>query len=656
MIMGLRLLLFLCLIFLAPERPPADEGIRDIFSRGQEAQAKEEYYRAIEIYQTALEINPAYLSPLKGLAESYFALGEYEEALRFVGEARKYARKDVELKNWEGRILLGLGRFEEAEERFSQVLEVEPNNINAQFGMAEREIAGGKIQNAASRYREALRVWPENRRALLSLVLLYDEIGNPQAAESYVSQALLYYSDLPQVRWIAARHYFLRGGTEAAWEHAEMAFSLDPSALEAGLLLAELALRRGSEAKAIEVLESLLEDHRNSSPLWYQLGLAYRQGGAVELAIHALGTSLALRSGDDLVRLALENTLMEETPLRDSRRERYAKYHFALGEGYADRNLLAEAAREYRRGLQINPYSLEGRLRNGEIHRRMNYLSRYREELMILKQEGYEGTDLGDNLEMLQTKLEDSVSQRWGVEQFTLPRQEYSLALFLVSQNLVGGGKDIAKYVQDLMEGVQNIGVKIAESWDGSFAQAFRRAREAETDYFLILEVTESGRLLSLKNRFYLSKTGSLLKEWGIFRTGNHRIPEALGRAVRDVSSFLTPYGRLLERRFDDGLIDLGRMDGLLSGDRYAVVRSGKWSLKKDGLGFFYEPGDVVGEFTVTETDDLVSQGKLEKTGFFDMMNQGDYLFALGEEEVPLLETEPLIPPDLYSILLKLSN
>ena len=651
------LFLFSWLLLFALPRPSAGEGIYDIVFRGKSAQEAGEYYRAIELFQTALSINPAYLAPLRGLAESYFALGEYQEALRFSQEARRYAREDGELKNLEGRILLGLGRFDEAEERFRQVLEVEPNNINAQFGMAEREIAAGKIQNAASRYREALRISPENRRALLSLVLLYDEIGNAQAAENYVTQALLFYSDLPRVRWIAARHYFSRGDVETAWEQASAAFALDPSFLEAGLLLAELAIERDKASEGIEILKPLLEEHRESPLLWYQLGMAHRLSGAIEPAILALGTSLSLRSGDDIVRIVLENTL-QELPLDDPRRERYAQYHFALGEGYEDRNLLREAAQEYRRGLQINPYSREGRMRNGEMYRKKGYLSRYQEELLILKQGEDGDTALSDNLEMLESKLEDSVSRRWGVEQFTLARQEYSLGIFLVSRTLfhAGGGEDMAQYVKDLMEGVQNLSIKISTSRETDFAQAFRRARELGTDYFLIMEVSESERILSLENRFYVSETGSLLKEWGIFRTGNHRIPEAFRRTVRDVSGFLTPYGRLLERKFDDGLVDLGNMDGLAPGDRYAVIRSGQWELKKDGLGFFYEPEDVVGEFTVTQTDDLVCQGELKKNGFFDMINQGDYLFALGEEELPSLETGSSLPPDLYTTLLRLSD
>ncbi len=195
------------LIFLGLLHPVWSQAdVQELYRRGAAAQDQGDYYTALELYRTALEANPSYLEPLQGTASCYFALGEYDEALNYVDLARRYARENLDLINLEGRILLGLGRFDEAQERFGYVLQREPHNVHAQFGMAEREIAGGKIQNAAARFREALRISPENRRALLSLVLLYDEIGNADAAENYISQALYFYSNVAQVRWIAGRH------------------------------------------------------------------------------------------------------------------------------------------------------------------------------------------------------------------------------------------------------------------------------------------------------------------------------------------------------------------------------------------------------------------------------------------------------------------
>jgi len=666
---GMVLILF-CLIH--PLWSQAE--IQELYRRGAAAQDRGDFFTALELYRTALEANPSYLEPLQGTASCYFALGEYDEALNYIDRARRYASENIDLINLEGRILLGLGRFDEAQNRFASVLVREPHNVHAQFGMAEREIADGKIQNAAARFREALRISPENRRALLSLVLLYDEIGNDAAAENYITQALYFYSNVAQVRWIAARHYRSLGEIDMAWDHARAAHELDPESLDAGLLYAEISRERGEAELALSVLESLLKSHRDSSLLWYQLGMAYRRLGKIDPALQSFSTSLSMRSGDDAVRIALENTLLEATELEDQRRKRYADYHVELAAEYESRNMLLKASQEYRRGLQINPYSVTARLGLSELWQRSGYMGQYQEELLLLKQEGYVSTSLTDSLEMIAPMMENSVSRRWKVEQFNLPRQEYKLGLFFLPESTFHPGieEDFLVYMKDLVQGEERLSITVTRERVTGFAEAFRLARQQGTDYFLMIRLHESERIITLQNRFYLSETGTLLSEWTVFRTGNHRIPEAFRRTVSDIGSRLIPYGRLLERRFNQGLVDLGKADGVKPGDRFTIVRSGRWRYPKDGFGFSYDPGDVVGEFLITAVDDLVSEGLVERKGFFDMVNQGDMLFPVSapDSSAPRIEEEnkkgkteeispeplPLMPPDIYGIFLKLSD
>ncbi len=77
-----------------------------------------EYYSAIEKYKAVLEINPDYIHSVKGLADAYYYLGEYEEAYKQVILARKYDKNSIDLLSLEGRILLGKGEIKEAEEIF----------------------------------------------------------------------------------------------------------------------------------------------------------------------------------------------------------------------------------------------------------------------------------------------------------------------------------------------------------------------------------------------------------------------------------------------------------------------------------------------------------------------------------------------------------
>ena len=171
-----------------------------LYKEGRDAVEAERYYLAVELFKSALELNESYLEPLVGLADSYFALSEYDEALDYILRARALDRGNADLVNLEGRIRLGLGQFEEAKLIFGRVLETQPNSIDAQFGLAELEIAFGKTANAAALYETALRISPYNRRALLSLVLVFDEMGNYEISEQYLEQVLDYHPENAQGR------------------------------------------------------------------------------------------------------------------------------------------------------------------------------------------------------------------------------------------------------------------------------------------------------------------------------------------------------------------------------------------------------------------------------------------------------------------------
>ncbi|MDR1894689.1 MAG: tetratricopeptide repeat protein [Spirochaetales bacterium] len=636
-------------VFLPAQTP------RELFNRGEEARLTGRYYQAIELYLAALEQNPAYLGPLKGLAEAYFALTEFQEALKYALEAQRFDSSDYELLNLTGRILLGLGRFNEAQENFARVLRAQPNNINAQFGMAELEIAQGRIQNALGRYTGALRISPENRRALLSLILLYDKLGLPGSAEPFIDQALQYYADHPQARYIAAQHYALQGRSAQAREHCRAALDLNPDYLEAGLLLSRLLMQEGRPRDSWNTLTPFLSGHRDDPMLWYTLGQAYRQDRLIEEAIHAFATAGALRSGDDMARISLENLLIQELPLSDPRRERSAAYHWNLGREYDRRNLASRAYQEFRKGLKLSPYSREGRQLLAEIFRRQGLYSRYQEELLLLVRDGADSVDLRDELEFLEVRLETSVSARYGLDQFSLARPATPVCVFYQNAEMYhpGGEEDIMKFLRDILEGYEKLSLVELPFRVNNFAEAFRLARENRSRYFVILDLEEAERSITVNARVFFSETGTELTRFRIYRTGNQRIPESLAKTGESIHALLPVFGRIAERRFDQGLLNLGLSDGIQPGDLFLVIRNGDLNYSKTAFGFEYSPESVLGDFTVTGCDDLLSEGVFRYRGFFDNINQGDYLIPAVRTDVEL-ENPPARGLDLYQELLKI--
>ena len=173
-----------------------------LYKDGQKARYEQNYGRAIEKFRASLEKNPHYFLPMIALSECFLKTGEYDEALKYVKLAQKYDKNNVDLYSLEGRIEIGLGSLDKAREAFNRVLAIQPNNLNARFGMAELDIAVGQKRTAAKRYIETLTLSPESQRALLSLSLIYEDLGEEKVSQSYLELALKYHSSNPDVQMV----------------------------------------------------------------------------------------------------------------------------------------------------------------------------------------------------------------------------------------------------------------------------------------------------------------------------------------------------------------------------------------------------------------------------------------------------------------------
>jgi hypothetical protein len=166
-----------------------------------------------------------------------------------------------------------------------------------------------------------------------------------------------------------------------------------------------------------------------------------------------------------------------------------------------------------------------------------------------------------------------------------------------------------------------------------SYDQAFRKANEDKSDYFLIVRMEEKERSFEIFFTIYLTRTGSELKTIRVFKTGNRRVQDAFAKCAQEVYELLPLRGTLLTRRFNKGIIDLGRFQGIKKGDELLVIKKEKVKLDHRKIAFTYEEPDVLGTFTVSETDENVSEGIIKKKSFFDFINPEDEVIVEVKDE-----------------------
>ncbi|MGA2977179.1 MAG: tetratricopeptide repeat protein [Spirochaetia bacterium] len=617
---------------------------RSAYLAGMAAQGSEEYELAIEKYKEALALNPAYLDPMVGLAESFFQLEEYDEAYTFVSMARIHDQNNPDLAVLEGRIRIGQGSIAAARALFTQVLARQPNNVEAQLGIAEAEIAEGKPQNAMTQYAQTLKLAPESTKAMLSLAMLYDETGDSARAGAYYELALAGHSSDPVVQLSAASWYAASGSFTTAEKHAQIALSLKPQWDRAKILLGGIFLQTSRYADAIAALKDVVSSNRDDPVAWYSLGLAYRKSGDPARAISSFTSALHASADDEVARIAQEGTAVESLPIGDAQRVTMAGYHVAQGKAFEDRSYLERALAEYRRALILDPVSRDARVAYARIYRSLGFPGKYLSELQVLAKLGVKDTFVSDEIERLTSVLMDSVSQSWGFDQYNLERARFTIPVYTIAagNRLVHplASDDVARYFASLLGRYDAISVPDSPAAAAGFDQAFSAARGASTDYFLILAVDEAARSFSATADLYLSRTGARIASFDAFRTGNDRVRDSLMKLAGQIAGLMPVRGTLLVRKFGEGAIDIGTFQGVKKGDSLVIVRKGGVRLRPDAPGLIYDDRDVIGDFRVTGVDEAVSQGTVTGRGYFDYINAGDQVLFAVQKKAP-----PTVPP-----------
>ena len=605
----------------------AQQSAVDSYRLGSQAESVGDYYQAIDYYKAALAANLSYLGPMVGLAESFFYLEQYDEASRWVDKARAYAGNDANLTVLAGRIELGQGDVKSARALFQNVLASQPNNLEARFGMAEADVADGRTTQAYSEYTQSLTLAPESTKALLSLATLSDQMGDQAAATHYFELALGSHSDDPEVELRAADWYARHGNLTAAEQRAKIAFSLQSSDL-AEVLLGSIYLQTNRAQDAVTTLKDVVGRSRSNTLAWYGLGLAYAKQPDVAKAFSSYDTALSIRPDDEVSRIAEESLALDALKMDDTQRKGLAVFHVKAGSDLETRGFLEQALTEYRRALVIDPTSTDARVGYARVFLTQGFPAKYTNELEVLTKLGVKDTFVTDEVEAYQSRLAGSLSNAWGVDQFALERLRYTIPVYTIpaADNVVHflSTDLLTRYFQDLLTRYDSVSVPSGPLSVGGVNAAFDSARGASADYFLVLAVAETDRDISATGDLYLASTGERVASYAAYRTGNDKVRDSFLKIASQLAAALPPRGTLLQRKFDQGLVDLGTLQGIKKGDSLVVLRHGSVGLDAQAPGLSYAEADVVGTFTVTDVDEGVAAGTLARKGYFDYMNPGD--------------------------------
>lgn len=221
---------------------------------------------AILHFKTVLDVKPLHGAALFGLAEAEKQSGRLIEATEIYDRLAQINPDDIRPKLRAARLFLKIGRFDDADLRYSEIIDNNSESYEALVGAGDVAQARGDYAAAASRYRQAQQIRPDDGKLSLRVANVLRAAGRLDAAQSAVAVVVAKEAASPgalrvQTRLlsnsasIGSRRELLRRSAEAqdknTTEWARLArFSADHDGLESGLaVLDEAEAKLGRDPK-----------------------------------------------------------------------------------------------------------------------------------------------------------------------------------------------------------------------------------------------------------------------------------------------------------------------------------------------------------------------------------------------------------------------
>jgi len=599
-----------------------------LFEAGKELQYHENWYGAVELYQQALKENPSYNAVYQGLAECFYALGEYDQAIVYAEKARRYSPQDVDIENLYAFILIGIGRIADAQKIFSGVLNRYPNNLDARFGMAEIEVTGGRLTNASELYTAALRRQSENRKALLSLALLSYETGNTAAAQSYITRALQYHGDNAQVHYFAGYLAALAGNLDEAEKRIRAALTVNEDYDRARALLCSILYSSNRYREAMSVADLRITGDRKRADAWYLKALCLVKLKENKQAFEAAQIGLSVDTENELMRTLLEDIAVQTFEFEDENRKKLATVHRVKGDSFLNRNMTDQALYEYRRALKVYPYDTDSRQAYATILMRQGFYERSIQQLEFIQSIEKSTARINDTVEAYSKMLDHSVRKRWNIDPLYLNKAHLSVALFYQVNAANVFHPEAEKLTASLMNDILSYNRRFAISAHldapSSYMEAFRKARTAGNDYFGIVGLRENERDIQITLDLYVGRTGSKAETLTVYRSGNDRFGNAIRRTTDMFNRAMPVVGSIAGRSQAEAVIDIGSGDCDFTDYTVEIVKNGTVTIANEGIGLLYNEKDVLGTFTIGRISEDLTEGTLTRKGYYDRMAKGD--------------------------------
>lgn len=220
-------------------------------------------------------------------AISEFEHGNYDLALTYFDQLLEYDPQAVDAPYYQGEIYRLTGDYNAALQAYQKALDIDPNFGPAYLGRARVLPALNSKAKILDDLNKAVELSPDFVDAWLARAQYYLDKNDIDKAQADLEKARALMPDSPQVHLMLAKIYLAQDDSAAALEEAQQAHQGDLTLLEAYFVLGKALYLSGQTDAALEPLQIYTVYQPQNAEAWVMLAAIYNQQANYDEALKA---------------------------------------------------------------------------------------------------------------------------------------------------------------------------------------------------------------------------------------------------------------------------------------------------------------------------------------------------------------------------------
>ena len=224
-----------------------------------------------------------------------------------------------------------------------------------------------------------------------------------------------------RVTFELGKFYLDQKDMEMAQKYLELTLKFYPEFQEGLLKTVEFYIAKEDYSSAIRKINELLKLDSENPQLYYYMGVCFEKLGQFEEAIRFLKSGRQYDFSNEPLRIKAEEIAVKNLPLGHSIRKELSEFYLQHAREFYKKKQNLQAVLFYKRGLRVNPLSVETRTELAQMYREKGWIDLYLRTLKAGLFTNPENQELKDLFELNQRFLWETLSFEKKRDQYQNP-------------------------------------------------------------------------------------------------------------------------------------------------------------------------------------------------------------------------------------------